>query len=943
MPTTFAEAIVRADVGLRFFARIEGIPCLFLSGAAPVGPSGSAWAAPTSGGHAVTLAAKTLDVSGGIVDVGPEISRVTAETSPGRMEVVLQDDAADTLLGLFARESSTGHVATLAADFGYDTGGGPTTMTVDSTTNFAATGYLYWGRETLYYGTKAATSFGSGGTPIERNLFDLASGGSSYGDSNYEHLQDSPGGFGVVTDYVRTWAGRWGSIWAHVVDADGRGYDTAFYGSASREIWRGVLRGVPKRRDDWHRWALDTVSIEGILSTEVGRDAVKGALMKLPGGQKENQAGHYEVNDSGEPLIGGVSQKGGAYYLDGNTRFVHLEIIEYTSAANYPGTPNADGAGTFAIGTTGVYTLHELRASFNANLETAMGTLGFANAEIFCGWSTTHARWIVQVNTQAGYVYDVRIRREPGSVLYLFGFEEDVHITPNGSNQQLPPAGSSLNAYVHPDSLHIPFFYTDTEGTQPDGGAGTGYAKIGGKEIVRYTSIVNPTTSSEVVGLFELEVAERGALGTGRVEHRVQVGPDWTSEAEEIEVLFGVGFDGTDPLTALLQLAVSTGEAAHHGTYDTLEGGVAAPLNPLHFDTQGFAAKASELPGAMQSLRYFASKSQRLSELAAHWLQPFGYYLAPVNLSDGTRVIGIREVLPPLESEEAGSFDSTSLRMDDPVVQVDGLDRVVNQLRVKWKYDLLKEEQTQDSVTVRDRNSEREHGVKGKLTWEIRGFALDPLTAQVMVLGWAFAAFARFGRPYDVLRLRTGRAGLVLESGDTISLTVVGFPSLSGGRGITGRPATVLSVRRTWLNRMGTADPTGAEVLCILEPDARHSTYAPSGKVASTDAGVPSITLSANVFTAAPDTDAAHFEAGDVIVVFQAGDATTRETHTVISRAGNVLTLNSALALVPGSSTYIVPADYSAGQASQREHAHVASTATPPVLTVSDTEAFVYV
>jgi len=220
------------------------------------------------------------------------------------------------------------------------------------------------------------------------------------------------------------------------------------------------------------------------------------------------------------------------------------------------------------------------------------------------------------------------------------------------------------------------------------------------------------------------------------------------------------------------------------------------------------------------------------------------------------------------------------------------------------------------------------------------GYDFAAGTALAVVTSWAQQIFQRFGRPYSIIRLRTGRLGWLLRPGSVVKLTLPDAPNQDGSRGYTDAYAVCLKVPKTY-----SGPDAGAEVIVALEPPIKHSTYAPCARIASYDAGVPSITLEDYGFS--PDggavVDADFFENDYVVWVYQTeGDVSSRVQRTLSAKTGSTFTLSSALGFAPTSASYIVFADYSAATSDQQRHLYIASNAATPVLGGS-TEAFRYV
>lgn len=934
--TDFASAIGAPECNVRYYVRIQGIGDLPLSGAIPQGPTGSAWAAPTSQSQNYTYRPHMLDLSEGLSDSGPEISRRTGEVSSGSMSIHLQDNRAADLFALMAREKSDGAVTNMTASLTYTE---TSTATMESTSDFASSGLAYIGRETIAYTGKTATTL----TTLTRGVYGKETGGTSYDNHEYVHNADKPVGTRIVSDYPRVWHGRWVSVYAYVCDVYGRALDAAIDGTYSREIWRGVVKGNPTSVD-WLRWTLRCDSIDAITHTEVGRDPIKGTLMRFPGSWEANK-------DGGSNADAYAAGEVGVYYLSDATRFVDFEVTEYTSEANQKtDTVNAQfsftGDDRVVLAAAGTILSHaDLVSLFGKSLKTRMelesiDKLTITGAKV--ANAGTHG-WNVNLQSDSGYVYRVALFwGVEGSIGNLLGFSGTSEVVVKIYETLFSNTPQGAAAYISAVDTVIPFYYQDTQGIQPDQAAASGFARIGETEIVKYESISDVGDSAK--GLFQMNIAERGAMGTTAIEHHVVVDHNtFTSNAESVEVEFGVGWDDAGPITAILEMAVSTAIASHHGTYDQLGRGISPPLNPLHFDETKMAQVEAQLVGPQSVVRLFLSESIKLSELASKLLQPFGMHLVAKHNVDGDYLITVGEVLPPLESEATTTVDTSVLDWQDPAQVEGGNDRVVNQLVVHPIWDPLKGETTDARVTAVDTDSVHVFGEKGKLTWKIMGYQLDPITSVETIHSWAQQIFARFGSPYDLYRVRVDRSGWLISPGDHVLLTLPQAPTVSGTRGFSSDIAQVLQVRHDY-EQSGTDGWTGSELIVVVEPYVRTSTYSPSAKVSAYNAGTPSITMDANVFTTAGiDIDSDHFEDGDKVLVFNEGDMGTVSAVTLSNKSGSTFTVSSTLAGGLGVGSYVVPDDYATAQATQRKHAYISDTSTPPVLSVTDTAAFNYI
>jgi hypothetical protein len=953
--TTFSEAIANPGCGVRFYVKIGGIGTIFIDGEKPTNPAtGVAWAAPTSKSVATyQLLEHAIDTGAGIVDNGPEVSRRTSQVSPSKMSIVFNEDRASTMLDLFATELDGGIQSRIESseDLGYDTSGAGSVIKVNDTSGWS-TGVGYIGRETIYIpAIDAGVSLGTTGSKCTRGLFELTDdSGNSYGDSKVTSNPDRPG-FTIISDFVRVWHNRWISVRAFAVDENGHALGTAYDDDTTREVWRGLIQGNPRPMDDWQRWEISATSIEKLIDTEVGAEFAKGALMRFPGTAAQNWAGALLPKESNG---WDDSHSWGHFFVTESTRYVSCSVYEYQSLSNYNhGTIHATyeftGDEKIAIVAPGMHTHKSIQESLETELAAAINA-DTVDDLTFNAYTMNAGNYVLFCSDNGSHVYKLTFHWDAsGSIGPLIGFSGTVSLnTVTGAGGQLITANEMPAAiYIPEDAMQIPFYYPESEGTQNATAPASGFARIGKSEIVKYGSIASDGSLDAYLldlppGINVLNVENRGALGTKRQSHAFTMSPDYTTQAEEIGIAFGMGFEDVNPLTAILQLAVSTGEAAHHTAYDVLADGVSPPINPLHFDTGQFAEKADQMAGLQSRINWFTSKSHKLTDLISGWLQPFGLYLAASSNDEGEYTIQVIEALPPLESEAVTTVGTSQIDIEDPAQYVGGIDRIVNQLIVRYRYDMLEDKQSDDTITVNDTDSQREYGVKGKLEWKLRGFGLAAYTATGLVTQWAYECFTRYGRPYDLFRLNLDRTGWDIRPGDVIDLTLPGAPTTTGARGYTNRRCVVLQASHTYAPQAGSVGKVGSQVMVIVEQHTRQSTYSPSGRVTSKSGD--DVVLADHEFTASDaEKDASHFSPGDVVYIHNAGSWSAGEQKTIDSISGSTVTLTSALSLTVGSATYMSATTYGATQSSQRKHVFISNNSTPRVLSASDTETFTYV
>lgn len=923
---TWAAEIARPECGVRFYALIEGIPYVFVDGVAPVGPDGTAWTAPTSGAHSYTVLPSTLDVSRGIKDSGGTIIRRTSEVSPSSMTLTLSDDMAGTLLSLFAQQRSDRNVAYVTADVDYDTAGTGSVFTVDDTTGWASTGFAYWGRETIYYPAKAATTLGTAGSKATRGLFSLG-----YTDTEFSYKSGSYGqGPEEISDHPTLWYGRYVRVFASLVGTQGHCFDSTYLATTyTREVFRGVIRAEPLPNQSWQQWEIPLRSIDYILDTEVVGRSRKGQL----------------AVGSLDPFNGSVSPMFGArYYVTEPYNTLRWTVEDLTAAG-----PVTDYEVTIS---DGYYDLADLNNAVSTATAAAMsgGGLHTGRLQIVAPSALANGQTpsinVFFENTSANdyqvriigskVLYDGSLGVGVYSLLSLLG-DEFVTIASYVEAGDVTfcayTLGTGRLAILTPEASRIPIRFAPLELDRPAPQA-PGYAKIGEDEIVYYDSV--DAIGSVGTPLYELTGVIRGQFGT--IAETIEL-PLTTQGAQDFgttEVIFGAGFDNVSLFDAILQLSVSTG-AGHHGTYDTI-GQAAPPLNPYHFDTARFEA-LRERPAYEHTLRYFQSKPMKLREMIQKWLQPLGLFCHARTIADGTYRITIDEVRPPLEGEAVTEVGHSAISMTSGDFQAT-IGNLVNQIEVKSLWDAAKEEpRSVDPSVFTDEDSIRKYGQKGTIKWTLQGYPWSIGVAEAQAISWAFRTFARFGRPYRLLSVDTDRLGWIVKPGMTVRITMAGIPNAQGSRGYTERDMVCVSADYTYWP--GTGGTQGARLLLEDSTYVRHSSYCPSASVASRSGSV--YTLNAADYSYI-GTDIEHFEVGDEVFVYDAGNyAATATQGTVDAISGVTMTLSGT-----GISTYTVTATtkiaaarYQDVQASQRQHAFTADNS--PALTVSDTTPFKWV
>lgn len=893
------------EMSLRFYCFIQGLPYIWCSGETPIAQDGTPFTSLT-----YTILPNTLDASD-IQDIGCNISRLKGSASPASMLIRLIEDRAYTNGGIFAWDKQTGAIANLADDFPYKTGSGPWTMTVDSTSGFASSGTLYLGRETMTYTSKTATTF----NVTARTLYDPV----GYGDTVYRHNSNLPSAPRVVADHPRNFIGRYVQVYAHWVTADGYAVDEFFLGDSSFECFRGFIRELPRPGADWSSVEFEIEAIDSLLRTSVGAELRQGKLSVEP-------LVKWAAGDSNTKI-----NSGKFFLVTASTRKFHI-IVRNTS-----GTVVLDAAGDNAIdiieGTATpavppvakIYTEEQLFAAFFVNVNAVLQST-LPNLQIQLGHTFSMGGYEYR-GVHSTTVYEIEIHHDaPNSVCSMLGFKGTSSSVTNGSFFVFASVGvdDAFGAYVSSSATTIPFMYvedgdilTDMAPAQP------GYAVIGDDdtaEIVSYGSI--SSIASEVAsGLYAMNDVRRGLMGTTARTHAFTFADDQGND-ESADIRFGIGFESGSFLLSILQLAQSTGDG-DHGVYDLQPVHVGSPQAPGHFDESSFLDAYYDMTPTEQTISYFLSKPEPLSNLCRDWMTPPGRFIFPRIDADGQYTIGVGRTKPAIPSQSVLSLGTSQLHWSDPAAYQRGSTDIVTGVTVYPSWNFAEESSRDDvKVSVINLDAEAEYGHRNVVEWNLRGYSIGPGQALDLTKNWASQLAQRHGRGKVVLELTAGRQAWWANIGDTVELSVPDIPTPDGERGLVTRYGVIENIVKVY---------SGAEPGAIMRVVVEHSRftdsfrpYAPSAKVVSKSGS--DIVLAANEYTQV-GSDVDHFEVGDKVVIHNEGDYSTRESKTITAISGNTVTLNSAVSLTVGSFTAMDYDEYAIATSGQRADAAFISSA----------------
>ena len=228
---------IKYGAGLYYFATVEGVPTVFSEGI-----DGAASGKTLPADYTSEDPSLVIDSS---APIGSRIDRNAGIGTGYPFSLRLRDT--DAVRAMFHRWT---HRAVLAADLSMTA----TTITVDSTTGWPATGSLYVGSELVTYTGKT-----SGPDTFT---------GCARGVAGYPYAHAADGVSAVVTDLPRWWRGREVQLWATPRDPLGHLPDAAALTAHAELIWRGHIETGPVLEADG-MWTLSALSIDRLLARKL--------------------------------------------------------------------------------------------------------------------------------------------------------------------------------------------------------------------------------------------------------------------------------------------------------------------------------------------------------------------------------------------------------------------------------------------------------------------------------------------------------------------------------------------------------------------------------------------------------------------------------------------------------------------------------------------------
>jgi hypothetical protein len=939
-----------------FYVAIEGIPYVFTS--AP----DWGWSAPECARHTSDIPAYTvlndvLQVDQGIKMGSWSLNEKMGIIDPGGMTLRLTDNR-DQLLSLFSPRLASADRTNLTETLGWDaagTGEDRYSVTVESTGDFSAPDTLYIGRETIYYDTIAnATTFGDApedATDLWRGCYAWRWDGADDWDSwhlDYRHWFDSGNEFVAeeVANHPRTWKGRRVVLCMNWLrEQGGTPFDSDWRGDHEVEIYGGLIQDDPQPvGESGHEWQIRLEPLTRALDTQIGAnaaDAVVGfphagvAWVYVPAQAKPI----VELNAYISFQSGAESEKENetCFLKDSSNNLIDDTVIPWYKFVEY-----------MAWGV--YYKLYEAGGGLWAQWPIpGQHTGGYSTA---VNQDEPHLHWKIEWD-EPSTNYRCRVQWKITTVLAhthrtsfpTWGLDHAAH-----GHSEWWTDDVSVSEIVPPDlSNRIPISLSDTaRAFERDFDATNGgYCVIGTTgECAKYDSVIT-TGMPPGYGLLEIPDGGRGLLGTTMLSAESMPYSMGGALGGEVIITDALGIDRHPIWEIFLSLMVSTGEDGHRDSqYDDDAYGRhwGAKIDPSMIDKHSFQQMALD-EGYLSWRRMALAKPQNLRkwvESECAWAQSI---VTQRTCEDGRIRIGVYRMQDAAKSEAIDNSISTLRAERQPAKSTP-----INAVSIATMWHAGQAKFLGPDVHIRHVESINDHQREYTQKFEIAGLFWPWQSLNDGALDVAKRVFARWLEPGVLLTLYTTLDAMLFKPGQTVGITVPNIPTDEGARGYSARPATILGIEPV---PYAPNQDWQAKVHVRIEPHQAISTYCPCGKVASYAAGVPSITLTANEFSdpedvnpwnESPTTDAVWFQDGFSIIVWNEGDWANRESHDIVSRSGNVLTIDGVLVLVPDATTRITYDVYDDGdtQATQKLFVYIGDTGSPSSLGAASDKAFRY-
>jgi len=755
---------------------------------------------------------------GGLVTKNFELSFVSDPLDPtnvgGGVNLELLDDASHYLRQYFAPRGGyeTRATETISAT--------DTSISVLDSSVFAVDEYIFGGRECM-----KVTAAPDGTT--------LTVSRAKRGTEAYE-LRMTNGQVGSILSSVpRVMRGRYAYILAAPVNSDGD-----IERAALQKIWAGRVAAVKNRGGG--RFEVQCDSLSQAFDDYFPHTFASGLL-----GSPGNEEPVITLSDNSDLLLRWSEGVGGSGEPIGGTS---IEPVGIT-----------DNVGTWAALSTGSYTLSLLvRAIVDTIIERSVNfSDGDLTWEVWPESTSGVNFWSGRIyNDSATYWIKIQYTGllSAMSTSVTLGVDEGEALPAGGTISLL----TASNVVIGQNDSNLPVYLDDpansfVEAAYDPGGSYVprGFAMISDGtdyEVVSFTSVSSNANMQRVISLGGVR---RGLFGTWSQK--------WATSDRQIRITQILAINSpatgikTNPISVLLQLLTSTGEQGANGAYDTLGYGMGFGIPSSYIDYGSFVAIAeqSNLP---QFEGWFLHESGKGKDAISDLLKWMGLTLVAKRYGDDEFGLSVSSIAPATATQyEVAVGDDYRLRGSD--VDVDWNERlVINTCAFEPKLNPATGQGDNYKLWVHNSASIADYGAAKELKLGLSAFLAHATSGielwaeqyQPVAEDAALRWFGAFSRGNYTISMEAPHVGWIIEPGDRCLLTLTGVDSIDGTGDVTGAIAKAFEVTHRHGERAGATIMLRApmETVCELSPSASVSAYT---------SGDPSLTLSANVFSASTD------------------------------------------------------------------------------------------
>lgn len=693
-------------------------------------------------------------IGGGIKaggEIGEEIVLYTPDIKPKTIDVTIVDFAS-IMVGTVLREGSIAGMRTfLTASV---IAGSTAAISVHSTTGAAASGTIYIGGEAIGYTGKTATTF----TGITRalNTLNQTSAGASFAPG---HLIGNNVTLGAttspaVTDFHKTWVGRFVHLLLHVKDPLTGVYNLA---SEATKVWTGRISSYSDNRDG--SITVSAKSATDLLYRPIGPDQWRARInegMTLVTGNTyvgvESTVTPYSVLTN----LGTTGQKSHAQVaVLLNTQFAAWRTAVATSTDEWS-VALVDGV----EGQPPTYVFRMERAAV------ASGSVFFLrlHREIWnlLGWPVSGtnsqaltvtqamARGVTSTGTYAGY-YEL-VAPLPPIVYYYVDL----------SHGYTAGVASEINTFVPQASTEIDTAHPDVNGVVEVKGGKYGEPAI---YAVTYTN-GSPFSKIRTRGKLDLVTGKFKYFGQMQISNQengyVRLGD--SIEAPEVkQVLYYRGAAGS----LLLKAALSTGGATgyNHATYDsnaTAGFGAAIPASLIDVDSWEAMddVHITLLIADPKPLYEYLEQVLAISNRYVVWKAQSPDSQPKLAITQPSLDTAFQATWQLTESNKAG-------KMPNRVRAERSADGIINRIVVKFGAGVDGGESNQSSITIENLASQSDYGRRKTVTIKAPIVA----NAEEVLAASLTPALAYFSRPLATVERSINASLIRMAPGDTVTLT----------------------------------------------------------------------------------------------------------------------------------------------------------------------------